>query len=149
MNEKGNRYAIAALKDKRAGLASEIIMLKRQLRHRKEALAHVDATLKLLDPSANPSAIPPKRRPKRVRLFRSGELGALILGALRKADGQPLGTAQIVDAIVRDGEMDEDARPSLMPRVRTNLAYLVRRAKVAKTGSGVTARWRLSHECSK
>lgn len=145
MNEKGNRYAIAALKDKRASLASEIIMLKRQLRHRKEALAHVDATLKLLDPSAVPSAIPPKRRvtPKRVRLFRSGELGALILGALRKADGEALGTAQIVDAIVRDGEMDEDARPSLMPRVRTNLAYLVRRAKVAKTGSGPSARWSL------
>lgn len=37
MNEKGSRYALAALEDKRASLASEIVQLERKLRHRREA----------------------------------------------------------------------------------------------------------------
>jgi hypothetical protein len=48
---RGDRYALSALKDKRATLASEIIHLERQLRHRREMLVHVDATLRLLDES--------------------------------------------------------------------------------------------------
>jgi hypothetical protein len=43
MNEKGNRYAISALTNKRATLASEIVQLERQIRSRKASLQHVDA----------------------------------------------------------------------------------------------------------
>ena len=39
--------------------------------------------------------------------------------------------------------MGEEARPSVMPRVRGNLAYLARRGKVAKFTSGKAARWAL------
>ncbi len=53
-------------------LAAEIVHLKAQLRHRKEALGHVDATLRLLDPSIEINAIPNKRIVKRIRLFRQG-----------------------------------------------------------------------------
>ena len=63
MNDKGNRYALAALRDKRAVLAAEIVQLERQVRHRKESLGHVDATLRLLDPSIDTDAIPNKRPP--------------------------------------------------------------------------------------
>lgn len=62
MNEKGNRYALSALRDKRAVLASEIVQLERQLRHRKESISHVDATLRLLDPSIETDAIPGQSR---------------------------------------------------------------------------------------
>ena len=48
---RGNRYALSALKSKRATIAAENVPLERQLRHRKELLVHVDATLRLLDPS--------------------------------------------------------------------------------------------------
>lgn len=61
MNEKGNKYAIAALRDKRATIASEIVQLERQLRHKRENLVHVDATLAILDPDSNPEAIPNNR----------------------------------------------------------------------------------------
>jgi hypothetical protein len=54
---KANRYALAALRDKRAVLASEIVQLERQLRHRKKSLGHVDATLRLFDPSVDIDAI--------------------------------------------------------------------------------------------
>jgi hypothetical protein len=34
MNDKGNRYAICALKDRRATMAGEIVQMKEGIRHR-------------------------------------------------------------------------------------------------------------------
>lgn len=143
MNDKGNKYALAALKDKRATLASEIVQLERQLRHRKESLAHVDATLKLLDPSVQLDAIPHKRLSKRIKLFRQGELGRMILDAMRRA-GRAISTADIVTDILKAGGHGETARATVSPRVRGNLAYLERRRKVVKSGDQRTARWTLA-----
>lgn len=143
MNDKGNRYALAALKDKRATLSGEIVQLERQLRHRREYLVHVDATLKLLDPSVEIDSIPSKRPPRRIKLFRQGELGRMILGALRTSD-RPMSTAEIVTAILKAGGHGEGARRTLATRVRGNLAYQERRGKVRKASSGATARWQLS-----
>ena len=137
MNDKGNRYALAALKDKRATIASEIVQLERQLRHLRESLVHVDATLRLLDDSIEPGDIRPKRAPRRIKLFRQGELGRMILGALRDAQGE-LSTAQIA------GGHGEGARRAMAPRVRGNLAYLERRDKVIRNGKGTGARWTLN-----
>ncbi len=142
MNEKGNRYALAALRDKRATIASEIVALERQLRHRKDMLVHVDSCLRLLDPSIEIGAIKNKRRPQRIKLFRQGELGRLILGALREA-GAPLSTAEIVARVIAAGGHKDGARATMAPRVRGNLAYLERRGKVRKSGEGKSARWRL------
>jgi ABC-type antimicrobial peptide transport system permease subunit len=83
---RGGRYALAALKKKRAELAAEIVGIERQLRYRKEALGHVDATLRLLDPSVDIDAIPNKRIVRRIKLFRQGELGRLIVGAILRRD---------------------------------------------------------------
>jgi hypothetical protein len=142
MNEKGNRYALSALRDKRAVLASEVVQLESQLRARKLALGHVDATLKLLDPSIEIGAIRTKRPVKRIRLFRQGELGRMILKALRESDA-PLSTAQIVAAILAAGGHGDAARPTMAPRVRGNLAYQERRGTVLKSGSGKAVRWSL------
>ena len=62
----GDRYALSALRNKRANLASEIVSLERQIRHRREALVHVDATLRLLDDTIDLEAIPKKRLPKNI-----------------------------------------------------------------------------------
>lgn len=144
MNEKGNRYALAALKERRALLASEIISLERQLKHRKQLIVHVDQTLRLLDPSIDPKTIKNKRPTRRIKLFRHGELGRMILGALRNANGGPLSTHQIVDGIIADGEHGEGARTALTPRVRGNLQYLLRRGLVTKSEDGRAARWMVS-----
>lgn len=143
MNDKGNRYALATLKDKRATIASEIIQLERQLRHRKEMLVHVDATLRLLDPELHVEGIPNKRPVKRIKLFRQGELGRMILGALRDAD-RPLHASKIVGAIIEAGGHGESARKAISQRVRGNLAYLERRRVVEKDGSGRSARWAIA-----
>ena len=70
-----------------------------------------------------------------MKLFRQGELGRLILGALRQAE-RPLSTAEIASAILEAGGDGESARPTVAPRVRGNLCYLERRGKVSKSGTG-------------
>lgn len=139
-----NKYALAALKDKRATLAGEIAQLKNKLAWAESQLKHVDATIGLFEPNLDPSAIPAKRPKKRIKLFRQGELGRLILDALRTADG-PLRTQDVVTAIMLAQGHDEAARTALAPRVRGNLQYLQTKAKtVAKIGSGTAARWALA-----
>ena len=65
-------------------------------------MGHVDATLRVLDPESEPEASQQAHR-KRVKLFRQGELGRMIVGMLRDAD-QPLSTSQsITSQIIRTG----------------------------------------------
>jgi len=136
-------YALAALKQRRALLAAEIADLESHLRSRRDSLGHVDATLRLLDPSIRPDRIPNKRIVKRIRLFRQGELGCLILDAIRRADGQPISTADIVASVIAAGGHDMSVKSTVGPRVRGNLAYLQRRGKVERIGEGRETRWRL------
>jgi CII-binding regulator of phage lambda lysogenization HflD len=142
MNEKGNRYALAALKDKRATLASEIVQLERQLRHRRDMLVHVDATLKFLDPSIDTEAIPNKRVPKRIMLFRAGELTRAVMDAMRQHD-RPVALVEIVEALMKAKGLGPDSRAALFAKVRSTLAYQQRQGKVTKSGEQKGARWRL------
>jgi len=77
----------------------------------------VDTTLKLLDPDYDSGTVRPKRIPQRIHLFRQGELGRLILDALRDADGE-LGTQEIVSAVLRAGGHGEGARKAMGQRAR-------------------------------
>src|SRR2546430_541499 len=95
MKEKSNRYALAALKDRRATLAGEIYDLKRQLAWRQNQLDHVDACLTIFEPGFSIESIGVKRPRKRVKLYGQGELSRSILDALRRA-GEVMG----IDAIV-------------------------------------------------
>jgi hypothetical protein len=64
----------------------------------------------------------------------------LILSVMRNANS-PIGTHAIVAAIIKAGGHGPGARSAIMRRVRGNLAYLHRREKVLKTGSGKAVRW--------
>jgi hypothetical protein len=63
----GNSYAISALSDKRAEIAGKILDLERQLRVHRSELVHLDAALRLLDPSIKLSAIRAKAGQPRLR----------------------------------------------------------------------------------
>lgn len=143
MSDLGNKYALAALKKQRADMSGEIACLTSKLVYLKAQLVHVDCTLRLLDPTIDPKGLPVSRPRKRIKLFRQGELGQLIRDTLRAA-GKPLGTHEIVTALLERGGHGESARPSLTPRVRGNLAYLEGRGSVIKTGKATAARWTLS-----
>jgi hypothetical protein len=137
---KTNQYAIASLKDRRATMAGEIARFKQGIRDREEQLAHLDATLRLLDPSYRAETIAPKRL-RQVKLFGQGELNRLIVDALRRAEGKPLSTPQIAEAIIAAKGYGAEAKPALIRRVRANLRYLLRNGRVEKSGNRTTARW--------
>lgn len=143
MNENGNKYALAALKERRASVAGEITVCESRLRYLKDSLAHIDGTLKLFAPGSDPGDIAPKRPYRRVKLFGQGELNRLILGAMRKAD-RPMSTAEIVAAVVLELGHGEDAARGMNNRVRANLQYLHReRQSVNKHGAGRQTTWAL------
>ena len=141
--DNGNRYALAALKTQRGRLAGEIADLKKRLAWAEGQLVHVDATIHLLSPSTDTGSLPAIRPQKRIKLFRQGELGRMIIDALRRA-GKPLETRDVVTAVLKAGGHGESARPAMAPRVRGNLAYLERAKKVTKTGKAASAKWSLS-----
>ncbi len=143
MNDQSNKYALAALKDRRATLAGQITDLKRRLQVVTTQLDHIDACLTIFEYEGDPAAIPAHRPRRRVKLFRQGELGRLILDALRRA-GKPLGTHQIVTALLETGGYGESARSALTSRVRGNLAYLEGRGAVTKTEAGKAVLWSLN-----
>ena len=88
----------------------------------------------LLDSSIEVRSIPTKRPRKRIKLFRQGELGWMILKALRESEA-PLSTAAIVSAVLAAGGHGDRARPTMAPRVRGNLTSGAARDRV-KTGNG-------------
>lgn len=140
MNENSNKYAMAALKKKRASISSEIIQLERQLRFRRDSLTHLDATIRLLDPDADPTTIP--NAPRRVHLFKQGELGRAIVDTMRRAE-KPLPVQEIVSGVMEICGQEEPARRTMLQRVRANLRYLRKVGKVEMVGARYGARWQL------
>ena len=138
-----NTYAIPALKEKRASIAGRVISLKKQIsRHQKE-LANLDATIALFEPSYKIGSIKPKRPNRRSKLFKLGELGRLCIDALRRAEGNPLSTREIVAAVSTSIGQGKASEAVLAASVRSNLAYLARRGKVLQIGKGVGCKWGL------
>jgi hypothetical protein len=121
-----NTFAIPALKEKRAQIAGRVISLKKQIaRHHKE-LASLDATIALFDPTYRIGSIKSKRTHRRAKLFKLGELGRLIIDALRRAE-TPLDTGQVVAAVALASGQATANEILLAASVRSNLAYLATR----------------------
>jgi hypothetical protein len=143
MNEHGNRYAEAALKHRRAKIAGEVNSLRKQIREKLKQLETLDATLRILDPDYKEGSIKPKRY-VRPPLFSHGELGRLILDALREANGTPMAAHQIAAVVREKSDMPESARLAITSRVNSGLTYLKQQGRVAKTGHKLAARWTLA-----
>ena len=139
-----NTFAIPALKEKRAQIAGRVISLKKQIsRHHKE-LANLDATISLFDPSYKIGSIKPIRKQRRSKLFKLGELGRLCIDALRRAEGAPMATRDVVAAVSVAIGQGKTSEAVLAATVRSNLAYLARRGKVLQVGKGVGCKWGLN-----
>ena len=61
MDDVSNKYALAALKERRAAIAGEITSIESRLRYLRQMVEHVDGTLRLFSPSLDPGAIPEKK----------------------------------------------------------------------------------------
>jgi hypothetical protein len=136
-----NTYAVPALKEKRAAVAGRIISLKKQIAKHHKELASLDATITLFEPSYWIGSIKPKRLHKRSKLFKHGALGRLCIDALRRADGEPLSTHDIVAAVAVAIGQGKASEGVLRATVRSNLAYMARRGTVVKIGKSLGCKW--------
>ena len=136
-------HVIGALRNKRAELAGVVSQLERQLSRQQADLTHLDATLRLFDPTIRVTEIRPRRRYMRNTWFRHGECLRLIYDVLREA-GQPVTTRDLTERI-----MQIKAIPAAEARIRdlvqrTLLASL-NRAKdtITRSDAGGVVAWRL------
>ena len=136
-------HVIGALRNKRAELAGVVSQLERQLSRQQADLTHLDATLRLFDPTIRVTEIRPRRQYMRNTWFRHGECLRLIYDVLREA-GQPVTTRDFTERI-----MQIKAIPAAEARIRdlvqrTLLASL-NRAKdtIARSDAGGVVAWRL------
>jgi hypothetical protein len=142
MNERSNKYAVNALKERRAEIDGEIEACRRRLENLSEAIVHLDASLALLDPTYDPASMRPKRLYRRAKLFGGRKLTGLILDALGRAE-RPLSTQEVVSAIA--AEVDAGAGgPLVTKRVGMALRRLARRGGIVKEGDRKTARWEIA-----
>ena len=144
MENSSNKYALAAIRERRAELAGDIAQLESRLRHLRDNLVHVDGTLRLFAPGDDPRAIKAKRPYRRVKVFGAGKLNRMILDALRKGGG-PMKTLEVVASVVATLGYGADAAKGMKNRVRANLLYLAKvRGSVVKEGDRATATWALA-----
>jgi hypothetical protein len=94
-----SQTTIAGLVAKRAELAGEIDSAEATLSQLRADLLHIDAAIRILDPSYKTDAIRPKKKRKGADWFGNGELLRLILETLRKA-GEPLTSKEVALAVM-------------------------------------------------
>ncbi len=140
-----NTFAIPALKEKRAHIAGRVISLKKQITKHQKELASLDATITLFDPTYKVGSIKAINPQRRSKLFKLGELGRLIIDALRRAEGTPLDTAQVVAAVTVAIGQTKASEAVLRATVRSNLDYLARRGRLVKSGNRAALKWGLSN----
>jgi hypothetical protein len=70
----GDTFIISGLRDKRSELAGQIVELEKQAMRLRADLAHVEATLRIFDPSAELERVVPRKLDNRAKWFKNGEL---------------------------------------------------------------------------
>jgi hypothetical protein len=147
----GDTFLINALIRKRSEIHAAITDLERQANQLCADLAHVDATLRMLDPELEVETLPIRGpRPKRSKYFTHGEISRRCLEALRDApgDGWLSGDAIAVQAMrdkKLDPERDRRLRTDFVRRILQTLDSLERRyGRVVKSGNGRGIKWKLS-----
>jgi hypothetical protein len=138
-------HVISALRAKRAEVSGYIHDLEKKVKTWRARLAHIDATIKIFSPEIDPEAIPPRRTYRRSNYFKKGEFARLCLDELRKANGQPITTAEIVAGIIIAKGLPDDPALAvvLTERVLSYLRVKRKAGAVIKTGTSRDAKWGL------
>jgi hypothetical protein len=98
--------AVAALVRKRAELAGEIEHAQDRIAELRATLVHLDATIRLLCPDAEPELVKPKKPGRKdCDWFGRGELGRLALDVLRDA-AEPWGSLRLARAVMERKGME-------------------------------------------
>jgi hypothetical protein len=140
-------HLVTALRAKRTEVSNYIHDLEKRVRQMRANLAHIDATIRLLSPD-DPEALPPRRGYRRSRYFSAGDLPRLCADALRQAEGGPVTSSAIAEAVIAACGLsaDDTTKRHVAESVTAVLRGLKRRGKVVKIGEGRGASWALAKD---
>jgi hypothetical protein len=138
-------HVVSALRKKRAEVAGHVHDLEKKVKTWRARLAHIDETIKIFSPDADPEAIPAKRTYRRARYFSRGEFARLCLDALRKAE-RPLTTAEIVASTLEAKGLPESLARDLTEKTLAYLRTKLATGSVVKTGATQGTRWALAQQ---
>lgn len=123
--------AVAALVRKRAELAGEVRATEERLAQARADLVHLDAAIRLLDPSIEPEAVEARRPRQGGGWFSQGELPRTILDILRAAP-EPLTVREIASAVMERRGLDPEDRATASTVERRAHRTLSRRAALVE-----------------
>lgn len=128
------RYAITALKTKRAELAGELDEVESERLSIKLKLNHIDQSLKLLGFHGNPVEMPTRRTYRRE--FKRGELQRLVHEIINSASVPPDNTEIAAEIIRRNGwdAHDGELLASMAGKVKVVRRRRLRRQSLALVG---------------
>jgi hypothetical protein len=140
-------HLVTALVEKRAEIASLILGLEKQLGLHRASLIHIDATLKVLDPTIKIAEIRLKRPMfARSGYFAQGELSQRCHDAVRVAGTKGVSAEELASQAMREKEIDPaDAklRSDFIRRFHWAMDRLHRTQIVRRIGKGAGVRWAL------
>jgi hypothetical protein len=144
MNENGNKYAIAALRERRAAIDGELRQLEKRMIQLSADLDSVDGALRVLDPSIVAHAIRPKFKREAPTRFRHGQFSRAVLAALRKATA-PMTPREIAAKVARDVGADVSTTEAMNVFVaKTRKVLTARRGDLASERRGDVIVWRVT-----
>jgi hypothetical protein len=139
---------INALIGKRAELAGSAATLERQLARVRDDLGHIDATLRLFDPTIKPATIKPRApAPTRSAHFEVGEIARRCRAGMRDAGPDGVTADGLALVAMRDKGVDPDdtaIRSDFARRLYWTFIRLAQKGEVAKTGQGMASTWTLA-----
>jgi hypothetical protein len=103
-----NEHVLSGLIAKRAELAGRIETMQREMRDLVAAISHIDAAIRIFDPSADLDDIKPKL-PPRFQAFK-GEVSRLVLNALRKSE-KPIPLSDLTLLVAAGRGINPDDKP--------------------------------------
>ena len=138
-----SEHVIPVLRSKRAEISGRILDLEKRIARFRADLANIDAAIRILSPSSEPGAIPPKRAYKRTKYFARNELARMALDLMRKAQ-EPLSGREIAVAIMKAKGLamgDDRLCATVTDMLLVALRSLEKRHAIVKTGVSRNARW--------
>lgn len=138
--------AVHALIQKRAEISGVIADLEGQIHQARINLQHIDATIRLLDPSVKVATIRAKSPVKgRSSLFSGGEMSLLLRDTIREANGEALTADTMVQRIMAGKGLDladKTLRSELIRRFLNALHRMAMAGYIEKVGRGPGTAWK-------
>lgn len=136
--------AVFALKRLHAELGGKIKETQREAKRLAHDMKHVEAVLKMMDPTVNLRLIAPRRRNKQASPYKRGEVFRAVLGVLREAS-EPMTSRAISEALLRKvGIADPPLKQirDMVGAVHSSLRNHQGKT-VERVGDNMPAKWRI------